>query len=401
MNLIDLVWLLVVPLALLLGAWGWLAYQRHLDNRPITNMERLQRLVKRGYTNYERYGLVRVHIWDNMIIFNYARHRMYDPTPWNWFETESRGLILDMITGEIISRPFPKFFNIEETPPLPEAKMVSVIEKVDGSMIQMFFKERDQMYGFATRGVFADNLLLQTMPGHGQALWAKEWAARTGMNISDLDPEWTYIFEVVYLTNRIIIEYGPEHEGLWLIGARHKHTGVCMAETDLDNLAFKQGWRRPQTYPVQKSAEDIRSYMDALGEMVEGAIVRFDDGKYYKVKTSKWFELNRSKSGVSFKTVFRAYEAGETLAEFLGDKDDEFFAEITALYNRIAAEYERRYTAIMNAFNSRPEGLSKPEYAAWVTTNHPEYKNYLYSLYSPNFRLREAILHQMRVDRNI
>ena len=103
----------------------------------IEGMEDLQHLVRSGETDWEQYGDVETKEKDGLILFNYTigatmAHR------WNWFERNSRGLILNKTTGEVVALPFEKVFNygeFYESIPQPVFTDVSrVTEKMDGSL---------------------------------------------------------------------------------------------------------------------------------------------------------------------------------------------------------------------------------------------------------------------------
>jgi RNA ligase len=87
------------------------------------SMNDLKALVLAGETNWKQYGEVASQEADGLILFNYTPLAQINGT-WNWFESVSRGLILNRATGEVVARPFDKFFNwgkpdASTTSPLP------------------------------------------------------------------------------------------------------------------------------------------------------------------------------------------------------------------------------------------------------------------------------------------
>src|SRR5690348_16903958 len=69
-------------------------------------------------------------------IFNYTQHCQFEGA-WDEVTKQCRGLILNVKTGEVIAKPFPKFFNYGEYTgkgwTLPKGKC-TVTEKLDGSL---------------------------------------------------------------------------------------------------------------------------------------------------------------------------------------------------------------------------------------------------------------------------
>ncbi len=68
-------------------------------------------------------------------IYKYSQSTTYSKN-WNDITLSSRGLIVNDETGEILARPFTKFFNYSEhnTPPELMTGKVTVAEKLDGSL---------------------------------------------------------------------------------------------------------------------------------------------------------------------------------------------------------------------------------------------------------------------------
>lgn len=143
-------------------------------------------------------GLVRVqrHPSLPLRIFNYTEHTVYSRT-WTTATLQSRGLIVDD-QDQVIARPWRKFFNafeLEDTV-LDLHAPVEVTDKADGSL-GIYYPTVDGP-AVATRGSFAGE-----QAQHATALYRVQyqgkWAPVDG---------WTYLFEIVYPQNRIVLDYG-------------------------------------------------------------------------------------------------------------------------------------------------------------------------------------------------
>ena len=134
---------------------------------------------------------------------------------------ECRGIIFDSNTGDIIRRPFHKFFNVNEREETQDhrldfSKEHWVDTKLDGSMIAVFLHEGEIVYG--TKMVAPDFHEL----------------VKKFVDTSDVDYEgfcrkviadgYTPIFEFMHPQKRIVIDYGKEPV-LTLLAVRHMVTG--------------------------------------------------------------------------------------------------------------------------------------------------------------------------------
>lgn len=146
-----------------------------------------------------------------LTIYTYSRRCQYGRR-WNPATVNSRGLVVDDRTQEIVARPFPKFFNWEEhdlgydyAPPLPLGEPFEIYEKMDGSLGIIFH--------YAGRWLAASKGSFQSE----QALWAQDrlcgqwWDQEEGALSSatvGLLPGFTYLCEIIYPENRIVVDYG-------------------------------------------------------------------------------------------------------------------------------------------------------------------------------------------------
>ena len=95
--------------------------------------------------------LKQTHPNHDLIIWNYSPKVQYDRL-WDDITIQCRGLVTNS-KGEIIARPFKKFFNYEEhTPEDIPNEFFEVYEKMDGSL-GILFNYQDEWI-MATRGSF-------------------------------------------------------------------------------------------------------------------------------------------------------------------------------------------------------------------------------------------------------
>ena len=133
---------------------------------------------------------------------------------------ECRGITFDTATGDIIRRPFSKFFNVNEREEtqlhnLDFSKEHWVDTKLDGSMIAVFMHGGELIYG--TKMVAPDfNELV------------KQFVAASDIDYDSfcrdvIEQGYTPIFEFMHPQKRIVIDYGKP--ALTLLAVRNMVTG--------------------------------------------------------------------------------------------------------------------------------------------------------------------------------
>jgi RNA ligase len=174
----------------------------------------LPEMLREGYVCVQRHPTVPLYI------YNYTSKAQYERV-WNEVTLQCRGLILDA-NGRVVARPFRKFFNLEEVQDLP-AGPFEVYEKLDGSLGILYWLG-DEAY-LATRGSFASE---QSRRANGIL------QARYRHVLPRLDRGHTYLFEIIYPENRIVVNYGGR-EDLVLLAVVDTATG---AELPLPEVGF-------------------------------------------------------------------------------------------------------------------------------------------------------------------
>jgi len=236
-------------------------------------------------------------------IYNYTPKVQYDRL-WCDVTKSSRGLILDN-DGQIVARPFRKFFNLGEHQPdeIP-SEPFDVFDKADGSLGILYWHDGEPR--IATRGSFvSDQSKVATAMLHEQYRDA----------IDQLQPSLTYLFEIIYPENRIVVDYGDRRE-LVLLGAVDTATGEELST--VPDIGF----------PVIRRFDgigDFRELVDHNEPNREGYVVRFRNGMRIKVKMAEYVRLHRLLTMVSTKTIWEMLRAGESLQDVLDRVPDEFY----------------------------------------------------------------------------
>ncbi|MBA3873435.1 MAG: T4 RnlA family RNA ligase [Anaerolineae bacterium] len=310
----------------------------------------MQQLVLSSEIDWRLYGDVYAAYAGDLVLFNYTALAQYN-NRWNWFELNSRGLILNHKTGEVVALPFPKFFNWGEGERTTNAPIQSITEKIDGSL-GILYRFQDE-FRIATRGAFNSE----------QAIWATDYLS-SHFNLEGLETELTLLFEIIYPANHIVVHYG-DREDLVLIGARNRFTSETLKVPALKDLSARFGFNMPTVYDFS-SIEDILGAAAKLKADYEGWVATFADGSMFKFKGAMYQLAHKFLTGVTFKQVLQAVANGE-FDRLIEGVPDEFLINIRE-YKRIIDD---KVTAIMQLveieMQSAPKD-SRKEFAYWVQT---------------------------------
>jgi len=263
-------------------------------------------------------------------IYNYSQRCQFERL-WDDVTLQCRGLILS--DEEIVARPFRKFFNDTEhqESEIPWHLANEVTEKLDGSLLICFWFEG--RWYFATRGSFASK-----QAERGRQIFESRHS------YSDLVIGMTYLFEVIYPENRIVVNYG-DTEDVILLAMIETDTGV---EWPLDRAPH--GFNVVRRLPPDASAKELRSI---ITDDQEGYVVRFENGFRVKVKGQRYIELHRLICGTSSRTIWEALSTNQSFDEMLAVIPDEFGDwvrrerdSLIAAFNAMSARTEEAYLAV-------------------------------------------------------
>ena len=182
-----------------------------MDRTSVTEIRVSEMFAESDLADAIAAGLVRVqhHPEFELSIYNYSDACVWE-SQWSPVTLACRGLIVEDISRRVVARPYPKFFNHGqlEAPELGLDEEVVVMDKADGSLGILFPLPGEHGYAVATRGSFASE----------QAQWATRFFQRVYADVFSPNPAWTYLFEIVYPENRVVLDYG-DTEDLILLGA--------------------------------------------------------------------------------------------------------------------------------------------------------------------------------------
>jgi RNA ligase len=275
-------------------------------------LERLEELVNLGYLKKQVHPTLPLTIW------NYTHVAQFENN-WNEDTLHCRGLVTDD-QGKVWARPFPKFFNIEEHQYKVPNEPFDVFEKVDGSL-GILFKYEDQLV-FCSRGSFESEQAKEF-----QKIWIEK-----GHTEADIHPGYTYLFEIIYPENRIVIDYGTERKIVYLT-----------------QIQTSTGFE-PKFYTTPIMFEAAKTYhFDSIDQVMnsnldnsEGYVVRFESGFRVKIKFAEYVRLHKLITQASSLSIWESLSNGDDLEKLLAQVPDEFYAWV----KQVKADLEKQFEAI-------------------------------------------------------
>ena len=297
-----------------------------------------------------------------LAIFNYSRQCQYDRL-WDDITLNCRGLVLDT-EGNVIAKPFPKFFNYEEHKPeeIPNESF-EVFEKMDGSLGIFFYYEEElsderryniwfnNNYETGMERFFDPNNLPDfDNPYYEPTPKTKgEWYMATrgsftseqaikGMEIAkryNYDkicvPGFTYLFEIIYPENRIVCDYGKDERLVLLSIVNPK--GEELPYEDI----VEDGWDIVNRYD---GVNDYTKLKEMISNDAEGYVIRFNSGMRMKIKGNEYVRLHRILTNFSTKDIWELLKNNEPLEPFLDRVPDEFDAWVKEVVKDLVVRFE-------------------------------------------------------------
>ncbi|RSS53570.1 polynucleotide kinase [Streptomyces sp. WAC07061] len=345
--------------------------QEHLTLHGLLPAQELADAIDAGHVSRKRHPEL------PLSIYTYTRTAQYEQV-WNAVTTRCRGLVADDETGAVVALPLPKFFNVGEhtsgrpyAPVLPD-ETFEVYDKVDGSLAVVFHYA--DHWRVASKGSFISS----------QAAWAQRLLDTR--DTSALVPGTTYLAEMLYPQNRIVVDYGDRRDLVLLAAFGPDGAEVPLAEAAGHWQGIGSVVRVWPAMPLDEllalaESNTLPGGGSAAGTEAEGFVLRFASGVRAKAKLSEYVRLHKLLTGVTERDVWRSHgiqrfagtsvkrlaqglglsvaelqgvrsKGGRPLDELLEQVPDEFDAWVREVIEGLEAEFTRRERAVDEAFDS-------------------------------------------------
>jgi len=315
-------------------------------------------------------------------IWNYSRTCQYEGN-WDNITKMCRGLITDY-DGNIIARPFKKFWNIEENKHIPTHDF-TVQEKMDGSLGILFWYEGKWI--LSSKGSFTSE----------QAIKGKE-ILYSKYNVHPIPKGYTTLVEIIYPQGRICVDYGDD-ESLVVLSMINTSSGKELEYSSLKMICDETNM------PLVKQYDGIDDYSKLklkIKSNQEGYVIKFSNGDMCKIKGEEYVRLHRILTGFSNVHIWEYLKDGKDLDELLDRVPDEFdlwvkntvkdlnkqFWEIQSLSAGFVDNYKRTRSLAHIPFD-------KKEFATLVMTQPKNLRPIMFAMYDEK-KYNKIIWSQIR-----
>lgn len=270
-------------------------------------------------------GMVNVQThpeFPNLKIYKYSQGAVIE-RHWNAITLMARGLILDTEAKRVLATPFLKFFNHGELVPISDLmeKDFEATEKMDGSLGILFYYKG---WRVATGGSFASE----------QAKWANKYLDRN-VGAHHLDKDTTYLLEIIYPENRIVVPYS--RDDLYLLAAYRK--GYELGYNELGMTAGKAGFARPKIYDFNE-LDKILHEASVIDHTREGFVIRFKSGVRVKIKGDEYCRIHKLISRVTPIAVWEMLRADDNMEDAKNDLPEEMERDYEQIVSVLTSKYQ-------------------------------------------------------------
>lgn len=310
------------------------------------------------FPQYE--GLIRIQYnEDGYAILNYTDDCQYG-RKWDEVTMACRGLIVDTRDWSVAALAFPKFFNYGEHETTKLANLPNlpfrIFEKIDGSL-GIHYRDREGEPRLATRGSFDSE----------QAYYGNVMLSKLG-NLLEIPNELTFLFEIVYKENQIVVKY--EYDALVLLAIMNRMTGEELPWEQVADWAEYIGCRLPKTYEFGTPEEAMAS-AKALPANMEGYVLRFENGLRVKMKGDEYVTIHHLRTGPNKKTALDLLGKKEW-ENFIAGVPEEIRDKVEASVAPFILQASDLRRVAEGKFAEAPKGGSRKDFAMWVTANAPK-----------------------------
>lgn len=329
-------------------------------------------LLKKFYA-YVQNGKIEQTDYNQFAQFNYTRDVNFGKD-WDDITKSARGIIFDKITGKIAALPFPKFFNYgesekagEHAPPLPNLPF-TYTNKFDGSLGIVWYNPWNSKWCVNTRGSFQSE----------QALWAQKYLDERPYFMEKADTNYTYLFEIIYKENIIVVEY--PYEGLVFLTSYHTGTGEEKSDNCLDSFSHAV------FAETRKSSLELINEISTMSGSKEGYVLRYSNGYRVKIKGDAYRKIHKLRETCTLSNYIDTWLSSNCCYPTISYDYPEMLQKQLALYQTAVSQYLNTCTSnlagLWHTANSQNALQNRKMFAAWVFKNaEPGYRPALFMMF--------------------
>lgn len=211
------------------------------------------------------------------------------------FVSNCRGIVLEKDTNKIVGYPFDKFWNYNENTAAPvDVANAKVQEKLDGSLIKVYWYEPEQTWIVGTSGTIdakdakVGKANIKNFYEIFISCWEETWSATGNLEpappfpFDQLNMNYTYMFEAMHPATMVVVRH--DRPRLVHIGTRDN---ISLLELNPDDTVVPHV-PRPPTFPAYTTMQALQeaastTFTDPFS--MEGFVVVDQQFRRVKVKT--------------------------------------------------------------------------------------------------------------------
>ncbi len=296
---------------------------------------------------------------------------------------EARGLWLYEDNFEVACHSFDKFFNYgEEHAAKLDWDTVEVQEKIDGSLMKLWFNKRTQEWMLSTNGTIDSrkaptgdvifptfyDVFQEALKNNGYT-----WESFTELFSKEVLNEQTYTFELVSPMTRVVIPYlKPD---IYFIGGRANDSGEEFSPRE--TLQYYVNIKTPKQFPINTLESAIET-ASKLPWDKEGYVAVDENFNRVKIKSTEWVKAHyvRNNNSITRSTLVDTILKGDQEEFLLYAADYKPYLEDTQ--NKMKQIYEMMKNSVYKMLNI--EQINPREYAQMVQKQPRIVQDYLFKL---------------------
>ena len=342
------------------------------------HFDKLQEYVAQGWVNATK------HLELPLVIYNYSRKTQFEKN-WDHITIDTRGLVLDQ-DGNLVAKAFPKFFNYEEIRyqnVIPTNETPIIQKKADGSLGIIFHYNGE--WHVATRGSFHSVQAIKAKEIFNKHRdWYFPISVKRGLN-----PKYTYLVEIVYPENRIVINYGEEEKLIWL-SIFNNETGE---ELSLEDCSYEWGH---MLIPIDDIVDAYYETPGTFGEFMfsqlkedqkpneEGYIVKFEPSNFrVKIKFEDYIALHKIITNITSYDIWEYLKDGKEISELLTNTPDELDNWVRKKVEELNKQFDYIESECLGSYGLLKDYdlKDRKDQAIWVQNNViPRYKGIVFAM---------------------
>lgn len=263
---------------------------------------------------------------------------------------ECRGMIMSK-SGEVICRPFDRFYNLGEAPETQEHLDINrtvAVEKLDGSLIKLY--HWNGSWELATRGsafgeneVFDHGITFRQLALQALGLTEDEFQRTCSDNLPD---GVTYLFELTSPLNRVVTPYNET--SMWFLGGRSNTSELGEDRPEyFGDVVYALTEVKIPTGEVFSSLHETVTAANSLGGLQEGWVLWQGGLPVCKVKAEAYVTAHRTRGeGLTAKRICELVlmnEHEEYLAYFPQEREffEPYYKTLFVFLELLECEYDR------------------------------------------------------------